>query len=150
MLFTLAASWVPMDVLGAHLDACDRLMLTEEQLAELDELTCKRILDGFVGSLVRGARMPGATPIWSAAIQQSGRLWDRLHLGGGCLVIQTGPKDVVFESFGIPYLGSRFFRASNLGFVRGIARALTHSAVVKSVRPRTAKPHASALLISWV
>ncbi len=148
--YALAASWLPLEVGLAHCDACDRLFLDEAKLAEIGELTCARVLDSFLGTLLRTARSAGLDPVSWIALKQSGRVWDRLYMGGGCAVIQTGPKDVVFELYGNPMSSSRFFRATTYAFIGAISQALSRATVVKPTRPRTQRPHGVPLLISWV
>lgn len=148
--YALAASWVPMEAALAHCQACDELFLDDERLAEVGVHNARRVLDSFVGTLLRTARSAGADAGHWLALKQSSRLWERLYQGGGCVVLQTGPKDAVFEIFGNPQSSSRFFRTAHTGFIRGVAQVLTKTAMVKLVRPRTNRPHALAVSSSWV
>lgn len=148
--YALAASWVPIEAALAHSRACDELFLDDQHLAEVGAHNARRVLDSFVGTLLRTARSAGADAGHWLALKQSARIWERLYQGGGCIVLQTGPKDAVLEIFGNPQSGSRFFRTAHAGFIRGVSQVLTKTALVRLVRSRTNRPHGLAVAISWV
>lgn len=119
VLFALASSWVPCEVALAHYGACEAMELTEQELQAVGEHVAQRILATFLATLLRGTRMVGAGVRPLVALQYYPRLWDRLLQGGSCSITQTGPKDVVIESRGVPMFRYRYFRLAYMNLIRG-------------------------------
>lgn len=150
LLQALAASWVPAPALVAHFRVVDSLVPSDAQLARLGELLGTQIMDSLFASLIRTARSAGAEAgIW-LALKQVDRIWNRMYQGGGVAVLQTGPKDAIFEVHGIPVASSRYFRLSHSAFVRAAILMVARVCVVKEVPARRPTPESLAISISWV
>lgn len=149
LIYAIASSWMPVEVIMAHCAACDDMKLSERELAEHGEMIAKFVGDSIFGNLTRGAKAMGMVDGWFFS-RQTGRLWPRTYRGGGCTLLQTGPKDMVFEVHGLPMMMSRFYRASHHGYMKGFARMFSTAHFVKAVRPREPHPHRAATAISWV
>ena len=150
LLEALAASWISAPALVAHFRVVDALVPSDAQLARLGELLGKQIMDSLFASLIRTARSAGAEAgIW-LALKQVDRIWNRMYQGGGVAVLQTGPKDAIFEVHGVPVASSRYFRLSHGAFVRASVLMVARVCVVKEVPPRRASPDNLAISISWV
>lgn len=149
VLYAIAASWVPIAAAVAHYEACDQLMLSDAELERTGTLVAQRIAETFLGTLFRSTRKAGMEAYWFV-VKQSDRLWERAYQGGGCTVIQTGPKDVTVEWHGLPLVTSRHFRVAQRYYSRALASLFCSRAFVNTVRPRVAHPHRLATAVSWV
>lgn len=147
--FTLAASWVPIDVCEAHYAACDQLGLSESEIERLGEMLGEEIGASMMGLLLKSTRSAGVESTW-ASLKQCGRFWDRAYQGGGVTLLQAGPKDSVMEYHGISLAKSRHWRMGARAFWLGISRLAARKAYVKLVRPREADAHRIAFAGSWV
>jgi hypothetical protein len=119
VLFALAASWLPLKVAMAHYAACDAMGLDEAQLDAIGQNVSARIMGTFLGTLLRGSRQIGAQTAPLVALKHYDKLWDRLLRGGACHVQQTGPKDAIIESKGVPMFRYRYFRVAYASLIRG-------------------------------
>lgn len=146
---TLAASWVPAEHNLIHCQTVDALQLTERELQQMGEMLGAHILDSLFAPLLRTARNSGAEAVWMA-LKSGDRVFGRVYQGGGCTVIQKGPKDAVFEVHGMPFASSGVFRMQHTAFLRGAIMLLSKTCVVKPTRPREPRPDTLAVSISWV
>ncbi len=147
--YAIAASWIPIEIALAHYQACDALKLGERDCQTLGSMMAQRIADTFLGTVLRVTRRAGVESFWSLMSQNS-RIWDRMYLGGGVTVIQTGPKDVIVENHGLPLVTSRHWRFAYEAYWKALGAIFTKVAFVKAVHPREAHPHRIALAGSWV
>jgi hypothetical protein len=143
VLYCLAASWLPMDVVMAHYEACEAMDLSERELDALGNDVSKRIMGTFLATMVRSARHVGS----SIPLRQYARLWDRLLIGGSCRVLMFGPKDARIESHGVPMFTYRYFRAGYAGLVRGASLMFRSAA---HIRVRNATDESLVVELSWV
>jgi hypothetical protein len=147
VLYALASTWLPVATAMAHYEACEALGLDEAALEAMGKHVGQRITGTFLATLVRGARAVGATGRPVAVLRNYDRMWERIFLGGGCTVTQTGPKDATIESRGIPMLRYRYFRAGYAALIRGAAELVGRAVYVKVLR---AGDSSLVLGASWV
>jgi hypothetical protein len=147
ILYALAASWMPLDVVMIHYGACEAIGLSDQELEANGEHVSRRIMGTFLGTITRASRSAGAGVSPLVALNQYGKLWDRLLRGGGVTVRQTGPKDVIVESRGVPMFRYRYFRVAYAGLVRGACLMFSKTCYVRS---RRASDDALSLSVSWV
>lgn len=145
ILCSLAMSWIPTDLISAHSETCERLNLSDAELIELGGEAANSIVRSLFSSLMR---VSGTSP-W-VAIKSIDKMWDRLHEGGGILVVQTGPKDVYVEQHGHPLAASRYYRTTARGFYKSLAELFSSKAYVKPAAPRHGSKLAFAMVVSWV
>jgi hypothetical protein len=148
VLLTIAPTWLPLDVAMAHYAACDALSLGEAELERIGESVSARIMGTFLGTLVRSSRNIGATPL--IPLKQYDRLWSRLMSGGVCVVKQTGPKDAVVQSHGVPMFEYRYFRVAYQGVVRGSLGMFAKKVITRSLPGTGGNPHVAFTGVSWV
>jgi hypothetical protein len=146
--FTLALSWVPVELAMAHYAACDGLALSEAELEGIGELVATRFADTFLGTLLRATRNAGVDAPW-IAMRAQGRMWDRLYMGGRVRITRTGPKDALGEFQGIPLAHYPYFRSAYRAYYGGIARLFVRTAYVKVARSRDGSPSTLTLTASW-
>lgn len=147
VLFALASSWISCELALAHYGACDAMQLGEDELQAVGEHVAKRILGSFLATLLRGSRALGAHVRPVAALQTYPRLWDRLLDGGACTVTQTGPKDAIIESRGVPMFRYSYFRAGYVSLIRGAGLMFGDTLYVKALRSTDSS---MKIGLSWV
>lgn len=145
ILCSLAMSWIPTELISVHSETCERLNLSDAELIELGGQAATSLVRSLFSSLLRAS---GTSP-WGA-IKSIDKMWDRLHEGGGILVVQTGPKDVYVEQHGHPLASSRYYRTTARGFYKSLAELFSSKAYVKSADPRHSSKLAFAMEVSWV
>lgn len=149
LLFTIALSWVPVEVALAHYGACEALDLRDHELEAMGQLVAERLAGTFLGTVLRASREAGLDAPW-VALRAQPRIWDRLYMGGIVRIYRTGPKDATAEFYGLPLSQLRYFRVAYCSYYRALAGMFVRNAHVKPTRPREALPHAFALTGSWV
>lgn len=150
LVYAVAASWIPVEDALAHCHAIDALGVSERAIEEHGEAIAKDLASTVFATVVRSTlSVTGPSKGW-VLLKQADRLMQRLYSGGGCTVIQTGPKDAVFEVHGLPLLTSRYFRASHHAWLRGLTKVAIGGSFAKGVRPRDPHPHTAATSLSWV
>jgi hypothetical protein len=145
----LAMSWVPSELFLLHCAAIDSLGLTARAHGDLGRGIADHMGASSLSSLWRGAQAMGVGNGWWV-IKQADRLWPRMYRGGGCSVLEVGPKDAIFEAHGLPMIESPFFRACHYGFMTSVGKLLGATCYVKHVSPRVPHPHRVAIAFSWV
>jgi hypothetical protein len=148
VLLTIAPTWMPVEVAMAHYGSCDALNLAESELERIGESVSSRIMGTFLGTLVRSSRNVGATPL--IPLRQYDRLLSRLMSGGSCIVKQTGPKDAVVQSHGVPMFEYRYFRVAYQGVVRGSIGMFAKKVLTRSLHGTGGNPHVAFTGVSWV
>jgi hypothetical protein len=146
--FTLAHSWVPLELAMAHYGACDALALSEAELERIGELVATRFAETFLGTLLRATRNAGVDAPW-IALRAQGRMWDRLYIGGHVRITRTGPKDALGEFQGLPLSQFPYFRSAYRAYYRGIAHMFVRTAYVQIARRRDAPANTLTLTASW-
>jgi hypothetical protein len=139
VLFCVANSWLPLETAMTHYQACDAMGLSDAELVAVGEAVSTRIMGSFLGTLLRSGQSLGATPTPWIPLKQYGRVCDRLLEGGVHHVDETGPKDAVVETLGVPMFRYRYFRVATLGIMRGAAGVFTKACYVKEIPVRDAE-----------
>ena len=147
--FTIAPSWVPIEVGEEHYAACDRMLLTEGEISELGALMASSMSDTLLSTLVKVTRRAGIESMWSA-LKQNDRIWDRMYQGGSVTILQTGPKDLIMENRGISLARSRYWRSALRAYWLALGKLMTKVVYVKQVPPRQMHAHSVAFEGSWV
>ena len=138
--------WLPVEVLLAHYDACDKLHLPAFQLIALGT-EATRLAQGSVVGIV--AKLAGGAVVspWTILAQLQ-RLWDRVLLGGGVSVTKVGPKDARVELAGFPACRYRYCRIGLRGVLTAMTEMFCTKAHVSEVAPWT--DNSGAMRIAWV
>ena len=147
VLLALAASWLPLNVAMTHYAACDAMRLDDTELEMIGQAVSGRIMGTFLGTLLRGSRQIGAPSAPLVALKHYDKLWDRLLVGGACNVVQTGPKDAIIESKGLPMFRYRYFRVAYASLIRGAGLMFANTFYARVQRSSDSTMIVS---ISWV
>lgn len=143
--FSLAMSWLPIELVIQHCQACDELVLSDAELQALGGETASSMARVMLGSLARNA---GMTPL--VALGSAGRVYDRIYEGGGVSVTRLGPKDLRLEQIGTRLAASRYFRVTTQGFYRSLCELFCKKAYVAPARGVDRGPDSYAVTVSWV
>lgn len=65
-------------------------------------------------------------------------------------MFRTGPKDILVETYGLPFSGSKFYRAAYQSYFRVASALLCKTSFVQYTRPRRAARDTLSLACSWV
>lgn len=149
VLGALAASWVPAEHVVAHYTACDVLGLPRATFETFGAAAAAKVSSTFMGLFLARARRWGVDAM-RASIMHLPRLNERLYKGGGCTVIELGPKEFHVEDHGLPFAACRAYREGYLAFNQAIAALFCKVVYVKLVRPRVPDPQRLAIAVSWV
>ena len=149
ILYAIAASWIPVDVGMAHLNALDQLDLSASQAATSGASVGREFGTLVYSAVMKATRSVGANAGWFM-LKQCDRLLPRVYTGGGCTLIQTGPKDALLELHGMTMARSSFFRTSHQAYMTALGRLMGTGAYVRPARPRDGTPHSMATAFSWV
>jgi hypothetical protein len=103
----VAASWLPIAIAEEHFRAIDGLDIPEADVLSLTTAAAREVQGVFLSTLSKMARGGGLTP-WSV-VPLSGRVWERLFIGGALGVAREGPKDAVVVVVGQPLIASRYY-----------------------------------------
>jgi hypothetical protein len=77
-------------------------------------------------------------------------MWNRMYLGGGCMVTQLGPKEIVLEDWGNPLLGFRPFRIGYNGYMKAMSSLFCKVVFVRTVPASQPGDDRLATRFSWV
>jgi hypothetical protein len=133
LLFCLASTWLPVDQVMVHYGACEAMGLDERELTRMGEQVSGRIMETFLGTLLRSGRSVGATPTPWMPLRKYGTVCERLLDGGVHRVTELGPKDAMISSSGVPMLRYRYFRVAMVGVFRGVAGMFCKSCFAKEL-----------------
>jgi hypothetical protein len=115
----LVASWQRVSLASEHYSAVDQLGFTDTEVAALTASAAEKLHGIFLSTLSKMVRSSGVTP-WSV-VPLSGKIWNRLFVGGAVAVAQEGPKDARIVVAGLPLIKSRYLR---VGLAQHLATAI--------------------------
>jgi hypothetical protein len=122
LLSHLAPGWIPVELVLAHYDACEKLGLSTEELTKLGARTGDRLQETSLVSVAKKVRSPDFD-LWSA-VGALYRMWARLYQGGSVQIVRLAPKIKVLEQRGFPMNRYAYFRQAQLGAVSSSYTAL--------------------------
>jgi hypothetical protein len=115
----LVASWQRVALANEHYSAIDQLGFTDTEVAALTSSAAEKLHGIFLSTLSKMIRSSGVTP-WSI-VPLTGKIWNRLFVGGAIAVAQEGPKDARIVVAGLPLIKSRYLR---VGLAQHLATAI--------------------------
>jgi hypothetical protein len=149
LLESLPVSWIPTDQVLAHYLAVDKLGLSRAHFEEIGQRNAQRITETFLGLILKQVRTLGVDTL-KQAVLKLGSVHDRMWRGGGCEVLEHGPKDLVFEFHGCPFAQSRSFRTGYETYGQALANIFCKVAYVRPIRSNFKDGNALALSMNWV
>lgn len=149
LLYAISASWITLKVGMAHLNALDALDMSDAAAKSSGDSVGTNIGKTMFSAMMTATRSVGTNAGW-LVLKQCDRLLPRVYTGGGCTLLQTGPKDAVLELHGMPMAQSRFFRSSHHGYMKALGRLMGKGAYVRITQPRDRHEHSIATAFSWV
>lgn len=119
---SIAPGWVPIALALAHYEACDSLMLSREQFAEMGNAVGERVQETFLVSTAKKTREADFDP-WSANGSLN-RMWARLYQGGSVQVVKAGPCDKLLEHRGFLLSRCHYFRQAQVAAIKTVHSAI--------------------------
>jgi hypothetical protein len=144
----VAPGWIPVELALAHYEACDNLMLTPEQVAQLGRSTGDRLMETTFGTLTKRSREPDFE-VWAVA-EQLHRIWGRLYQGGSVQVTRLSSRDQLIELFGFTLNRSLYYRYGNLAVVAQMFAGLGLKIAAAKIASYSAARDECAIRLSWL
>ncbi len=142
------ATWIPVETALAHYRTLDELDLTNADHWAMGRVVAERVQHGWAGTIIRGLKASGAvTP--AQVLGRFDTAWNRLFQGGSNAVIQTGPKDVRVEAYGMPMAPGVYFRNAWSGMFESTLELVARKVYVREL-PNYRSATTCAFAISWV
>jgi hypothetical protein len=135
LLASLGPGWTPIDLDDAHYRACDRMMLTAEELEKLGQGAGERLETSSLSLAAKARDADSEFDLWKA-VPALHRMWGRLYVGGSVQVAKLGPKAMLLELQGFTLGRHRYYRLGTLAAIAGLyesAGAIVGSSRVVSV-----------------
>lgn len=149
----IAATWMDVDIAAVHYQTAGQVCfengIGERDFEQIGDKLAARIAETFLGMTIRSARNAGLES-FVFVMRQNGRMWDRMYMGGGCMVTQHGPKEIVLEDHGNPLLDLRSFRVGYNAYMKAMSSLFCKTVFVRAVRPSQPGPGRLATRFSWV
>jgi hypothetical protein len=122
LLSRLASSWLPVELVMAHYEACDKLGLSANEVARLATRVGEHLQERSYVSAAKKGR-PRDFDLWTE-IPVLHRMWDRLYQGGSVQVVKMGPKHQILELRGFPMNRVAYYRHAQIAVVGAAYRGL--------------------------
>ncbi|WP_394828983.1 hypothetical protein [Pendulispora albinea] len=148
LLTGVVGVWLPMHVAIAHYTTCDRLGLSEAEMASLGRILPRHPANMFRTVAGHLAKQVGATP-W-LPILSAPRMWGHVCVGGGLAVHKEGPKDARLELLECALGHIPYFRAGFMAIAEGLCRPFCDVMYVKQVPSRDPPTATASFRLSWV
>lgn len=133
----LAMAWTPVELALAHYQACENMMLTNEQLAALGKGVGTRISETTL--VVSPKSREGGADLWKE-LDSVHRMWARLNQGGSAQVTRLGPNEMLLELRGFKLPRFRYYRQAQVTFICSAFAAtgvrMTSARLVRYSAPR--------------
>jgi hypothetical protein len=149
ILYGVASSWLPLETAFAHYSACDALELGDLECGALGTMMAQRLADTWFAGALRKSRAMGFEG-FRFATSKLDVLTQRMYRGGSCTVIETGPKDLIYEFDGCSLARSRYFSLSYAAFAKAAASMFCKAVFVRPVAARKPSPYVLPLAFSWI
>lgn len=141
----IGPGWLPLALAMMHYDACERLELDGEVLAQLGARAGEKIQSSLLVSMAKTELGRAARSPWDAigALWRMGR---RLYDGGSSQYVKIRERELLIETIENPLFATRYYRTAHQGFLRSSISAL--GARITQVRPEY-HGDTAAVRIAW-
>lgn len=147
ILFVPAGVWLPFEACEVHYGACERLGLSNDQVLSMGNAVCKHTHKTVLATLIRMATEAGATPF--TVFARTPRVWARLFTGGAVGWFKLGPKDVRFQTVGIPLARNLYWRVGYRGLLTSLTEPFCTRMYVREL-PQFCVGNELGFRFSWV
>lgn len=111
----LAMAWTPVELALAHYQACENMMLANEELGALGKSVGARIAETTLVVSAKATR-EGGVDLWKE-LDSVHRMWARLNQGGSAQVTKLGPTELLLELRGFKLPRFRYYRQAQVTFI---------------------------------
>jgi hypothetical protein len=146
-LLSLAAGvWVPIEYAEVHYRTGECMNLPSHQILGLGQGVARHTEKTILAFLLRAATGAGATP--ATVLSSTPRLWTRCFKGGGVALRMTGPKDMVFETKGVPMARYAYFRIGYRGLLTQLMVPFCTKVYMREM-PEATRDTSVTYAVSW-
>lgn len=146
MLALLTGIRLPIEYGDVHYRTGETLDLAPREILALGNAVERNAEKTIFAFVLRTAREAGTTP--ATVIASTPRMWARCFKGGCVAAYKVGPKDVVFESIGVPMARYRYFRTGYRAVVTSLLAPFCTKVICKEL-PQLTTDSAFAVSIAW-
>ena len=147
LAMSIAPGWIPIELVLAHYEACDNLMLTREQFAEMGAAVGERIQETALVSPAKKTRDADYNP-WDA-VGPLQRMWARLYQGGSVQVVRAGPKTKLLEQRGFQLSRYNYYRQAQSAALKAVHAALGTQNLETKVESYSPARDELVIRVSW-
>jgi hypothetical protein len=149
----IASSWIDMEIAVLHYRTADAMAkkhgVSEASFRSVGDRLAARLAETFLGTSIRAARNAGLES-FLFVMKQSDRMWNRVYMGGGCLIRQVGPKEIVREDRGNPLLSLPSFCIGYNAYMKAMSSLFCKTVFVRPALASEPGPDRLATRFSWV
>lgn len=144
---SIVPGWIPIDLVLAHYEACDDLMLTREQFAQMGSAVGERVQETALVSPAKKTRDADYDP-WNA-VGPLQRMWARIYQGGSVQVVKVGPRAKLLEQRGFQVSRFQYYRQGQMAALRTIHRALGTQTLDTKIESYSPARDELVIRVSW-
>jgi hypothetical protein len=147
LLGAVGPSWIPIALVEAHYEACDSMMLDDDELAALGRGVGSRLSGTSLVALAKTAREPDFD-CWSL-VGPLYRMWARLFVGGSVQVVKLGPTHKLIGQRGYSLNRFRYYRHAQLSVFLAVHEAVGIQLTALKVAHYSPSRDEASFRLSW-
>jgi hypothetical protein len=147
LVSSLAPSWVPVELVLAHYEACENLGLSPDEFAEMGKRVGGRVQDAVLVSLAKKVR-EGDFDLWRAMLPLH-RMWPRVFRGGSVQTVKVGPREMVLEEWGFAVNRYHYYRQGHIAALTATYTALGARLTSAKIESYNAPRDELVVRIAW-
>jgi hypothetical protein len=147
LLSSLAPGWIPLDLVLAHYEACEKLALGRDDFDAMGEAVGDRVQDTMLISPAKKERDVDFD-LWQG-IHALQRVWPRVFKGGSVQIVKVGPKAMLVEELGFVLNRYQYYRHAHLAALRTTYGALGTRITLTRVVTYNAATDEMVVHVAW-
>lgn len=147
LLSSLGPGWVPVELVSAHYEACDGLMLSQPELTKIGSQVGDRLQESVLISSAKRVR-EADFDLWDVMLSLH-RMWARLYQGGSVQVVKLGPREKLIETRGFSLFRFHYYRQTSLCAIAAAYKALGVEMASVKIVSFSAKTYEMVVRTSW-
>lgn len=146
LIASVGPSWISAELAISHYEACDNMMLSEEEFAVLGQAVGDHVQDKLIVSNAKRVR-DGSTDLWQV-VGQAHRTWARLYQGGSTQVVKVGANEMLLECRDYRLHQFYYFRRAQLSAIRIVFESLGVPVATRSLGYRASRDE-TTIRVTW-
>ncbi len=148
MTSLVGPGWVPLDLVLAHYEACDRLGLDDETIRSAGSRTGGNVQRALLTSGVPTDAKGPKEPPWPM-IGAFSKMGKRVYEGSSSQYVRIGRKRLLIENVGNPLYGFRYYRVAHAGFIHAVFGKLGVNVIDVNLSPYRGDGAVMETRIAW-